>query len=299
MSRILVLSIAALAAGSAFSQTPNAQTPSTQAPAAQAPGAPTPSAKTPAAQTPGAQAPSAKTAIAQPMNVAVVNDKPITRVSVDQFVNQLGQPDTPELRDRIKEQLIEREVFYQEAAKRGLPDRPDVKFQLEFVRKTAVIQNLFKDELKKHPVTDQQVQAEYDKQKASQGDKEYHARHILVEKEDEAKDVIEQLKKGAKFEDLAKKSKDPGSGGRGGDLGWAAPSAYVKGFSDAMVKLDKGKYTEAPVPTQFGFHVIELEDVRDTTFPPLDQVKSQISESIQQHQAQAFADDLKKKAKIQ
>jgi len=239
----------------------------------------------------------AGSALAQ--NIAVVNDKPITKVSVDQFVQQLGQPDTPELRDRIKEQLIEREVFYQEAAKRGLPDRPDVKFQLEFVRKTAVIQNLFKDELKKHPVTDQQVQAEYDKQKASQGDKEYHARHILVEKEDEAKDVIEQLKKGAKFEDLAKKSKDPGSGSKGGDLGWAAPSAYVKPFSEAMVKLEKGKFTEAPVQTQFGFHVIQLEDVRDTTFPPLDQVKSQISESIQQHQAQAFADDLKKKAKIQ
>jgi peptidyl-prolyl cis-trans isomerase C len=252
MSRLLLLSIAALAAGSAFAQ-----------------------------------------------NIAVVNDKPITKASVDQFVLQLGQPDTPELRDRIKEQLIEREVFLQEAAKRGIPEKPDVKFQLDFVRKTAIIQNLFKEELKKHPVTDQQVQAEYDKQKSSQGDKEYHARHILVEKEDEAKDVIEQLKKGAKFEDLAKKSKDPGSGGKGGDLGWAAPSAYVKPFSDAMVKLEKGKFTEVPVPTQFGFHVIELQDVRETQFPPLDQVKNQISESIQQHQAQAFADELKKKAKIQ
>ncbi len=232
-------------------------------------------------------------------NIAVVNDKPITKARVDQFVQQLGQPDTPELRDRIKEQLIEREVFLQEAAKRGVPERPDVKFQVEFVRQTAIIQNLFKDELKKHPVTDQQVQAEYDKQKAAQGDKEYKARHILVEKEDEAKDLIEQLKKGAKFEDLAKKSKDPGSGSKGGDLGWAAPSAYVKQFSDAMVKLDKGKFTETPVQTQFGYHVIQLEDVRETQFPPLDQVKGQISEAIQQRQAQAFAEELKKKAKIQ
>jgi peptidyl-prolyl cis-trans isomerase C len=252
MSRILLLSIAALAAGSAFAQ-----------------------------------------------NVATVNDKPITKASVDQFVVQIGQPDTPELRDKIKEQLIEREVFLQEATKRGIPDRADVKFQVDFVRKTAIIQNLFKDELKKHPITDQQVQAEYDKQKSTQGEKEYHARHILVEKEDEAKDVIEQLKKGAKFEDLAKKSKDPGSGGKGGDLGWAAPGAYVKPFSDAMVKLEKGKFTEVPVQTQFGFHVIELEDVRETQFPPLDQVKAQLSETIQQHQAQAFAEDLKKKAKIQ
>jgi len=232
-------------------------------------------------------------------NVATVNDKPIPKSRVDQFVQQLGQPDTPELRDRIKEQLIEREVFLQEAGKRGLPERPDVKFQVEFVRQTAVIQNLFKDELKKHPVTDQQIQAEYDKQKAAQGDREYKARHILVEKEDEAKDVIEQLKKGAKFEDLAKKSKDPGSASKGGDLGWAGPGAYVKPFSEAMVKLEKGKFTETPVQSQFGYHVIQLDDVRDTQFPPLEQVKSQINDSIQQHQAQAFAEELKKKAKVQ
>jgi len=239
----------------------------------------------------------AGSALAQ--NVAVVNDKPIPKTRVDQFVQQLGQPDTPELRDRIKEQLIDREVFLQEATKRGIPDRPDVKFQVDFVRQTAIIQNLFKDEMKKHPVTDQQIQAEYDKQKSSQGDKEYKARHILVEKEDEAKDIIEQLKKGAKFEDLAKKSKDPGSGAKGGDLGWAAPSAYVKPFSDAMIKLEKGKFTDVPVQSQFGFHVIQLDDVRDAQFLPLDQVKGQISDGISQRQAQAFADELKKKAKIQ
>lgn len=239
----------------------------------------------------------AGSALAQ--NVAMVNDKPIAKATVDQVVKQIGQPDTPELRDRIKEQLIEREVFLQEAGKRGIPDRPDVKFQLEFVRKTAIIQNLFRDEAKKHPITDELIKAEYDKQKASQGEKEYHARHILVEKEADAKDVIEQLNKGAKFEDLAKRSKDPGSGSRGGDLGWAAPSAYVKPFSDAMVKLQKGKFTETPVQSQFGYHVILLEDVRDTQFPPLEQVKAQISEAIQNRQAQAFAEELKKKAKIQ
>jgi peptidyl-prolyl cis-trans isomerase C len=239
----------------------------------------------------------AGSALAQ--NIAVVNDKPITKSSVDQFITQLGQPDTPELRDRIKDQLIEREVFFQEATKRGIPDKPEVKFQLDFVRKNTIIQNLFKDELKKHPVTDQQVQAEYDKQKTAQGGKEYHARHILLEKEDDAKDVIEQLKKGAKFEDLAKKSTDQGSGSKGGDLGWASPSGFVKEFSDAMVKLEKGKFSDTPVHSKFGYHVILLEDVRDTQFPPLDQIKSQISESIQQHQAQAFAEDLKKKAKIQ
>jgi peptidyl-prolyl cis-trans isomerase C len=272
MSRFLLPLVAALAAASALAENPAPQNPAPQKAATQAPAS---------------------------QNVAVVNDKPITKASVDQFVQQLGQPDTPELRDRIKEQLVEREVFLQEATKRGIPDRADVKFQLDFVRKTAIIQNLFRDEAKKHPVTDQQVQAEYDKQKASQGDKEYHARHILVEKEDEAKEIIAELKKGAKFEELAKKSKDPGSGGRGGDLGWAAPSAYVKPFSDAMTKLEKGKFTEVPVQSQFGYHVILLEDVRETQFPPLDQVKTQITENLQNRQAQGFADELKKKAKIQ
>jgi peptidyl-prolyl cis-trans isomerase C len=232
-------------------------------------------------------------------NVAVVNDKPIPKARVDQFLQQVGQPDTPELRDRIKEQLIDREVFLQEATKRGITDRPDVKYQADFVRQTVIIQNLFRDELKKHPITDQQVQAEYDRQKTLQGDKEYKARHILVDKEDEAKDVIEQLKKGAKFEDLAKKSKDPGSAAKGGDLGWAGPGAYVKPFSDAMVKLEKAKFTEAPVQSQFGYHVILLEDVRDSQFPPFDQLKSQINEGMQARQAQAFAEELKKKAKIQ
>ena len=277
MSRFFIPIVAALAAGAAFAQSPTAPAP-----------APAPAAPQKAA------APSSNS-----QNVAVVDGKPITKANVDQFLQLIGQPDSPELRDRIKEELIEREVFYQEATKRGIPDRPDVKFQADLARKSAIIQNLFRDEAKKHPVTDQQIQAEYDKQKAQQGDKEYHARHILVEKEDEAKEIIVELKKGAKFEDLAKKSKDPGSGSRGGDLGWAAPTAYVKPFSDAMVKLEKGKFTETPVQTQFGYHVIELEDVRATQFPPLDQLKPQITENLQKGQAQAFAEDLKKKAKIQ
>jgi peptidyl-prolyl cis-trans isomerase C len=276
MHRLTVLILAALAGGSALAQ--NAPT-----------GGDKPAAKPAAAATA-----SDKSAV-----VATVNDKVITKSTVDQFVQQIGQPDSPELRDKIKEQLIEREVFLQEATKRGIPDRPDVKFTADFMRKTAIIQGLFRDEAKKHPITDEQIQAEYNKQKAVQGDKEYHARHILVEKEDEAKEIIAELKKGAKFEDLAKKSKDPGSGSRGGDLGWAGPGAYVKGFSDAMTKLEKGKYTETPVQTQFGYHVILLEDVRETQFPAFEQVKGQITESIQNRQAQAFAEELKKKAKIQ
>src|SRR5271165_6931769 len=160
----------------------------------------------------------AGSAVAQ--NVAVVNNKPITKATLSEWVKQVGQPDTPELRDKIKQSLIEREVLLQEANKRALADKPDLKFQLEIVRQNTLIQALLKDEFDKNPITDAAIQADYDKHTWSPTEREYRARHILVEKEDEAKDIIEQLKKGAKFEDLAKKSKDPGSGSRGGDLGW-------------------------------------------------------------------------------
>lgn len=235
-------------------------------------------------------------------NVAVVNNKPIPKAREDAWVKQLqaqGQQDTPELRKMIKEELIRREVFLQEAQKRGLAEQPDVKFQIDIQRQNTLIQALLRDELKRNPITDAQIQAEYDKQKAKAGEKEYRARHILVEKEDEAKAIIDKLKKGEKFEDLAKQSKDPGSAAKGGDLDWAGADAYVKPFSEAMVKLDKGKYTETPVQSQFGWHVIRLDDVRDAQFPPLAQVSGQIRESLQQQRIQAFVEDLRRKAKVQ
>jgi peptidyl-prolyl cis-trans isomerase C len=235
-------------------------------------------------------------------NVAVVNSKPIPKTREEAWAKQLqqqGQQDTPELRKMIKEELIRREVFLQEAQKRGLPDQPDVKFQIDIQRQNTLIQALMRDELKKNPVTDAQVQAEYDKQKDAAGGKEYRVRHILVEKEDEAKGIIDKLKKGEKFEDLAKVSKDPGSAAKGGELDWAGPDSYVKPFSEAMTKLEKGKYTEAPVQSQFGWHVIRLDDVRDAQFPPLAQVSNQIRENLQQQKVQGFVEDLRKKAKIQ
>jgi peptidyl-prolyl cis-trans isomerase C len=235
-------------------------------------------------------------------NIAVVNNKPIPKSKeeawVQQFIQQ-GQKDSPELRKRIKDELVQREIVLQEASKRGIPERADVKFQLELQRQNVVAQALLRDELTKNPITDAQVQAEYDKQKAAQGGKEYHVRHILVEKEDEAKAIIEQLNKGAKFDELAKKSKDTGSAARGGDLDWAGPDAYVKPFSDAMLKLEKGKYTETPVQSQFGWHVIRLDDVRDTQFPPLAQVQQQVRESLQQQRIREFIDGLRAKAKVQ
>ncbi len=235
-------------------------------------------------------------------NLATVNNKPIPKAREEAWVKQLqqqGQQDTPQLREMIKQELIRREVFLQEAARRGLAEKPDVKFQLDVQRQNTLIQALMRDEMDKKPITDADVKKVYDEQKAKGGDKEYRARHILVEKEDEAKQIIDQLKKGAKFEELAKKSKDPGSAANGGDLDWAGADGYVKPFSDAMVKLEKGKFTEAPVQTQYGWHVIRLDDVRDAQFPPLEQVQGQIREMLQQQRVQAFATELRNKAKVQ
>jgi peptidyl-prolyl cis-trans isomerase C len=235
-------------------------------------------------------------------NVAVVNNKPIPKTREEAWAKQLqqqGQQDTPELRKMIKEELIRREVFLQEAQKRGLPDQPEVKFQIDIQRQNTLIQALMRDELKKNPITDAQIQAEYDKQKGKAGDREYHVRHILVEKEDEAKSIIEKLKKGEKFEELAKQSKDPGSKDRGGDLDWNPPTTFVKPFADALTKLEKGKYTEAPVQTQYGWHVIQLDDVRSAQFPPFDSVKQQIHNMLQEREVQKYVGDLRAKAKIE
>ncbi|WP_151634680.1 peptidylprolyl isomerase [Noviherbaspirillum aerium] len=235
-------------------------------------------------------------------NLAVVNGKPVPSSRADAMVKQLaaqGQPDSPQLRAMVKEELINREILIQEADKQGLSSSADVKNQVEIARQSIAIRALVQDYLKKNPVKDAEIQAEYDKFKSQAGDKEYHARHILVEKEEDAKGIISKLKGGAKFEELAKQSKDPGSAANGGDLDWASPASFVKPFSDAMVALQKGQITETPVKTQYGFHVIKLEDVRAAKIPSLEEVKPQIAESLQQKKLQAFQEDLRKKAKIQ
>jgi peptidyl-prolyl cis-trans isomerase C len=235
-------------------------------------------------------------------NLAVVNGKPVPSSRADTMIKQMaaqGQQDSPQLRAMVKEELINREILIQEADKLGLGTSPDVKNQVDIARQSILIRALVTDYLKKHPVSDAEVKAEYDKFKAQAGDKEYRARHILVDKEDEAKAIITKLKSGAKFEDLAKQSKDPGSASNGGDLDWASPASFVKPFSDAMVGLKKGEYTDTPVKTQFGYHVIKLEDVRAAKVPALEEVKPQIAESLQQKKLQAYQQELRGKAKIQ
>ncbi len=235
-------------------------------------------------------------------NVAVVNGKAIPTSRVEAMVKQMvqqGQKDSPEMRAMIKDELINREVLAQEADRQGVANRPEVKNQIDLARQSIVIRALAQEFVAKNPVKDEELKAEYDKFKTTQSAKEYHARHILVEKEDDAKAIIGKLKGGAKFEELAKGTKDTGSAANGGDLGWAPQDAFVKPFSDAMVGLKAGEFTQAPVQTQFGFHVIKLEEVRDAQLPSFDEVKGQIAESLQQRKLQEFQQGLKKKAKIQ
>jgi len=236
-------------------------------------------------------------------NLAVVNGKPVPSSRVNALKQQVeasGRPVTPEVLAQIKEELIAREVFMQEARKQGLDATEDYKTQLELARQTILIRQLFANFQKKNPVTDADVKAEYDKFAAANGGKEYRARHILVEKEDEAKALIADIKKGGNFEDLAKKaSKDPGSGANGGDLDWAAAASYVPEFSAAMTKLDKGQMTDTPVKTQFGFHIIRVDDVREAQLPKMEEVKPQIVQQLQQQKLSAFQDGLRSKAKIQ
>lgn len=234
-------------------------------------------------------------------NLAIVNGKAIPSSRVEMMAKQLvaqGQQDSPQLRAMIKEELINREILLQEADKRGLSNNADVKNQVEIARQSIAIRALVADFVKKNPVSDAAIKAEYDKFKAQASDKEYHVRHILVEKEDDAKAIIAKLKAGGKFEELAKQSKDPGSAANGGDLDWAAPTAYVKPFSDAMIALQKGQITETPVKSQFGYHIIKLEDVRTAKIPTLEEVKSQIAETLQQQKLQAFQQDLRKKSTV-
>lgn len=243
------------------------------------------------------------TSAAWAQNVAIVNGKavPTSRVeALSQQVAAQGKPVTPEMAAQIKEEVINREVFMQEAQKRGIDATDEYKTQFELARQAILIRALFADYQKKNPVTDADVKAEYDKFVASNGGKEYRASHILVETEDEAKKLIAEIKKGGKFADIAKKSsKDPGSGANGGDLDWANAGSYVKEFSDAMSKLEKGKMTDAAVKSQFGFHIIRLDDVRQAQLPPMEQVKPQISQQLVQQKLGAFQKEMRDKAKIE
>ena len=236
-------------------------------------------------------------------NVAIVNGKNIPQARMETAVQQIkrtGNVLNEETMARLKQELIAREVFMQEAEKIGLAGSDNFKNQLDLARQAILVRELMLDFQAKNQAKEDDLKAEYDKLKVANTGKEFKARHILVDKEDEAKQILARLKKGEKFDAIAKKtSKDVGSGSKGGDLDWALASSYVKEFSEALVKLDKGQLTQTPVKSQFGWHVIKLDDTRTAKVPEFKDLKPQLEQQFMQQKLQAFQQDLLSKAKVE
>ena len=208
-------------------------------------------------------------------------------------------PDSPQLREMIRDELINRELVMREARKKGMDKEQALKASMELNSQTVLVRAYMQEYVREHPPSEDQLKKDYEAIRKELGSKEYRARHILVDKEDEAKEVISQLQKGDKFEKIAEqRSKDPGSKDKGGDLDWASPVNFAKPFSDAMVGLQKGKFTPTPVQTQFGWHVIMLEDVRETKAPSYEEVKPNLTQRAQGLLVEKHLADLRSKAAI-
>ncbi|MAK54417.1 MAG: peptidylprolyl isomerase [Pusillimonas sp.] len=238
-------------------------------------------------------------------NVATVNGKAITQDQLDQFVSLLvsqGTEDTPELREQVKQEMVGRLVAVQAAERAGIDKEPEVRQELELARQGILVRALMENYLEENPVTDKQIEDEYEAIKKAQADrKEYKIRHILVEEEQAARDLLTQLEANeVSFEEAAKEhSIDKGTGAQGGDLGWSTTSSYVPPFAQAVEKMEKGQRTSEPVQSQFGWHIIEVEDIRPVTFPTLAEVKPQLQEMLQQEKLSQYQQELMEKAKIQ
>jgi peptidyl-prolyl cis-trans isomerase C len=233
--------------------------------------------------------------------VATVNGVAIPQNVFDTFYAEQksqGIEDSEQLKNAVREELIRRELLLQEAKKSSVAKDPTVAAQAELARQAVLIRAYIQDYVRKNPVSEAQIKAEYDVLKNQLSGTEYKARHILVEKEEEAKTIVDNLKKGAKFEELARQSKDPGSKDSGGDLGWSSAGNYVQPFAEALTRLEKGKYTEAPVKTQFGWHVIQLEDSRKQEAPPYEALKPQLEQRANQLLIQKMVEELRAKAKV-
>ena len=233
-------------------------------------------------------------------NVATVNGKPVPKSRVDALIRTAakGQQVTPELEQQAKEQVVLREIFAQEAEAKGVMKTAEYRDRVELMRQTILIQTLFENYKNTVKVSDEEAKKKYEEIKAQQAGTEYRARHILVEKEDDAKKLIADIKAGAKFEDVAKKnSKDTGSAENGGDLDFAKPDNYVPEFSAALTKLKKGEMTMTPVKTQFGYHIIRLDDTRASQFPAFEEVKPRIIEGLTQQKVAEYQEKLKNAAK--
>jgi peptidyl-prolyl cis-trans isomerase C len=234
----------------------------------------------------------------------VVNGVTIPQARIDAMNKELdaaGQPTGPERQAAIKEELINREILAQAAKARGLDKNSDVQQQMEMARQAVLIRALFEQEAKQHPITDADLEKQYEQFKGSMGQNEYKVSHILVDNEADAKAIIEQLKKNpGDFAKIAKeKSKDPGSKDNGGDLDWGPAARYVKPFADAVQSQPKGQISQQPVKTDFGYHIIRVDDVRPLKVPEFKDLKEQFKQRAQQQQIQKFVQDLRAKAKVE
>jgi peptidyl-prolyl cis-trans isomerase C len=240
-------------------------------------------------------------ALAQGKAFATVNGQPISQSVYNAFIAEQkaqGAQESDELKNAVKEELVRRELLAQEAKKKGLDKKADVQGQMELARQAVLIRVFLSEHVRANPISDAQLKAEYEQIKNSLGSTEYKARHILVEKEEDAKAIIAKLEKGEKFVALAKQSLDPGSKDKGGELDWSSPNTYVKPFAETLPKLKKGEYTKTPVKTDFGFHVIQVDDSRPLTPPTFDQVKPQLQQRAGQMQIENLIKDLRAKAKV-
>ncbi len=239
---------------------------------------------------------------ATPAVLASVNGSKIPGALLDFVIaEQLppGMQADEETRNKVREHLVQREVILQEARKAGADKDASIKMRMDFARDDQLLNAYLKDWMEKNPVTDEQIKADYDKKIAELGSTEYKARHILVETEEAARALIGKLEKGAKFATLARESQDPGSKDRGGELDWSRPVAFAPEFGEAIKSLEKGKFTSDPVKTTFGYHVIMLDDTRAASNPSLDDVKGQLSQSLQQENLKKYIDDAMAKAKVE
>ena len=235
--------------------------------------------------------------------VATVNGVQIPRQRLEMVVRQQtarGAQDNDRLRSQVREALINNELLIQEANRSGIAKKPEVLQQLDLSRQEVIANAVVAEHIRASPISDADIQKEYERARVQTGDREYKARHVLVSTEDDARNVLAELRKGAKFDEIAqKRSLDEGTRPKGGDLDWNVPSNFDKAFADALVKLEKGKMTDAPVRSRFGYHIIVLDDVRPVNFPPLAQVRQQIQQRLIGQRVEVFIRELRGKSKIE
>jgi len=242
------------------------------------------------------------TLLAGPDDVAVqVNDAAISERVVAQYAESVGgrQPANPAERKRVIDELALQELWAQQALKAGLEKDPDIKARLENSRRSQLATAAIEHYQRENPITDEQLKAAYDKVVKSHPTKEYKARHILLKNEEDAVKVIEELNNGGDFAELAKKHSTGPSAANGGDLGWFTLTTMVKPFSDAVSAVKKGDYSQAPIKTQFGWHVVKLEDYRDKEPPKMEQIKMRLQMMLRQQQMHDRIKQLREEAKVE